>query len=332
MAKSGAVSERSDAEAPGVVTVGIDVAKATLDVWVSGEAQGWTVQNDEAGIATLIEQLQRRPVRLVVLEAMGGYEYAAVVALSVAKLAVAVVNPRQARDFARATGQLAKTDRIDARVLARFGAAIDPAARPLPSEETRELDQLVTRRRQVRDMLQAEKNRRDHARGTVKSRVQAHIDWLTDELSTVEDELRTRIEASPLWRAKEDLLRSVPGVGPTTAFTLLAELPELGTLTGREIAALVGVAPFARDSGTLRGKRVTWGGRTSVRTCLYMAAVSASRHNPLLNAFYQRLLAAGKAKKLAIIACLRKLLVILNAIVASGTPWDPNFAHIPENP
>jgi transposase len=331
MAKARVTRESEDAEASGAVTVGIDVAKATLDVWVSGEAQGWTIPNDEVGIAKLTEQLQSRPVRLVVLEPTGGYEYAAVVALSVAGLTVAVVNPRQARDFARATGQLAKTDRIDARVLARFGAAIDPAARPLPSEETRELDQLVTRRRQVRDMLQAEKNRRDHARGTVKRRVQAHIAWLTDELSTVEDELRTRIEASPLWRAKEDLLRSVPGVGPTTAFTLLAELPELGTLTGREIAALVGVAPFARDSGTLRGKRVTWGGRTSVRTCLYMAAVTASRHNPPLKAFYQRLLAAGKAKKLAVIACLRKLLVILNAIVASGTPWDPNFAQNPEN-
>lgn len=315
----------------GAVTVGIDVAKATLDVWVGGEAEGWTVPNDGAGIVGLIERLRGCAVRLVVLEPTGGYEYAAVVALSLAGLAVAVVNPRQARDFARATGQLAKTDRIDARVLAQFGAAINPAARPLPSEETRELDQLVTRRRQVRDMLQAEKNRRDHARGAVKGRVQAHIDWLAGEVAAIEDELRTRIEASPLWRAREDLLRSVPGVGPTTAFTLLAELPELGTLTGREVAALVGVAPFARDSGTLRGKRATWGGRAAVRTCLYMAAVSASRHNPPLRAFYQRLLAAGKAKKLAVIACLRKLLVILNAMVASGKPWNPSFAQLPEN-
>jgi len=329
--KTKPVQSEGEGEVSGAVTVGIDVAKATLDVWVSGEAKGWTVPNDESGIAKLIEQLQSRSVRLVVLEPTGGYEYAVVVALTVAKLVVAVVNPRQARDFARATGQLAKTDRIDARVLAWFGTAIDPEARPLPSEETRELDHLVTRRRQVRDMLQAEKNRRDHARGTVKGRVQAHIDWLASELTTVEDELRTRIEASPLWRAKEDLLRSAPGVGPTVAFTLLAELPELGSLTGRQISALVGVAPFARDSGTLRGKRVIWGGRASVRTALYMAAVSASCHNPPLKAFYQRLLAAGKARKLALIACLRKLLVILNAMVASGTPWDPNFAHIPEN-
>jgi transposase len=331
MARARGAREGGEAEARGAVTVGIDVAKATLDVWVSGEAQGWTVANDEAGIAKLTEQLQSRPVRLVVLEPTGGYEYAAVVALSVAKLAVAVVNPRQARDFARATGQLAKTDRIDARVLARFGAAIDPAARPLPSEETRELDQLVTRRRQVCAMLQAEKNRRDHARGTVKGRVQAHIDWLAGELTTVEEELRRRIEASPVWCAKEDLLRSVPGVGPTTAFTLLAELPELGTLSKREIAALVGVAPFARDSGTMRGKRMIWGGRASVRTCLYMAALTASRHNPLLTAFYDRLRAAGKDTKLALIAVVRKLLVILNAMVASGTPWDPTFAHIPQN-
>lgn len=331
MAKSGAVRRGVEDDVPGAVTVGIDVAKATLDVWATGEARGWTVRNDEVGLAELTQQLQSRSVRLVVLEATGGYEYAAVVALSVAGMAVAVVNPRQARDFARATGQLAKTDRIDARVLARFGAAIEPEARPLPSEETRELDHLVTRRRQVRDMLQAEKNRRDLARGTVKGHIEAHIAWLEDQVATVEKELRTRIEASPLWRAKEDLLRSVPGVGPTVAFTLLAELPELGTLTGREISALVGVAPFAKDSGTLRGKRVIWGGRASVRTALYMAAVSASCHNPLLKAFYQRLLAAGKAKKLALIACLRKLLVILNAMVASGSPWNPNFAQIPEN-
>jgi transposase len=331
MAKARAARGGVDDEAAGPVTVGIDVAKATLDVWVTGEAGGWTVRNDEVGLAELTQQLQSRPVRLVVLEATGGYEYAAVVALSVAGMAVAVVNPRQARDFARATGQLAKTDRIDAQVLARFGRAIEPEARPLPSEETRELDHLVTRRRQVRDMLQAEKNRRDLARGTVKGQIEAHIVWLEDQFATVEQELRTRIEASPLWCAKEDLLRSVPGVGPTVAFTLLAELPELGTLTGREISALVGVAPFARDSGTLRGKRVIWGGRASVRTSLYMAAVSASCHNPPLKAFYQRLLAAGKAKKLALIACLRKLLVILNAMVASGSPWDPNFAQNPEN-
>ena len=311
------------------VTIGIDVAKATLDVWVEPAGVGWTVTNDDRGHAELVERARAHEAGLVVLEATGGYEYAAVVALSVAGLTVAVVNPRQARDFARASGRLAKTDRIDARVLARFGVALRPEARPLPSEETRELDQLVTRRRQVRDMLQAEQNRRDHARGTVRRQIQEHIDWLRQQLQAIEDDLRRRIEASPVWHAKEELLRSVPGVGPTTAFTLLAELPELGTLSKREIAALVGVAPFARDSGTLRGKRAIWGGRATVRTCLYMAAVTASRHNPPLKAFYLRLLDAGKPKKLALIAVIRKLLVTLNAIVAHRSPWDPQFAHNP---
>ena len=242
---------------------------------------------------------------------------------------MAIVKPRQVRHFARATGRLAKTDRIDAQVLARFGAAVQPAARPLPSDEVRELDALITRRRQVRDMLQAEKNRLALARGVVKRQIEAHVAWLQRQLDESETELTQRIEASPLWQAKHDLLRSVPGIGPTTAVTLLAELPELGSVSGREIAALVGVAPFARDSGSHRGKRIIWGGRTSVRTCLYMAAVSAATHNPVLKTSYQRLLAAGKAKKLAIIACLRKLLVILNAMVASGSPWDPQFASRP---
>jgi transposase len=307
-------------------TVGIDVAKATLDVWASPEERGWSVANDAGGIADLVEQLRARAVRLVVLEATGGYEYAVVAALSVAGLPTAVVNPRQVRDFARAIGRLAKTDRLDAQVLARFGDAVRPEPRSLPSEEVQALDALVTRRRQLRAMLQAERNRRDLARGAVALGIQEHVVWLERQLAALDAELRQRIEASPLWHAKADLLRSVPGIGPTTACTLLAELPELGTLSGREVAALVGVAPFARDSGTLRGTRAIWGGRTSVRTTLYMAALSASRHNPTLKAFYQRLLDAGKAKKLALIACLRKLLIILNAIVAHGTPWDPDFA------
>lgn len=311
------------------VVIGIDVAKATLDVWVAPEGVGSTVTNDAAGIAELVQQVRERGAGLVVLEATGGYEYAVVVALSAADLAVAVVNPRQVRDFARATGRLAKTDRIDAQILARFGTAIRPDARPLPSEEIRDLDALVTRRRQLGEMLQAERNRLGLARGAVAKQLRQHIIWLARQIKAVEDDLQRRIEASPVWRAKEDLLRSVPGVGPTTAFTLLAELPELGTLSGREIAALVGVAPFARDSGTHRGKRVIWGGRASVRTCLYMAALSASQHNPHLKVFYQRLLTAGKPKKLALTACIRKLVVILNAMVAQSTPWDP---HITPNP
>ena len=311
------------------VTIGIDVAKATLDVWAAPEGVGWSVPNDAAGIAGLVEQVRARAASVVVVEATGGYEYAAVAALSLAGLPVAVVNPRQVRDFARATGRLAKTDRIDAQVLARFGAAVRPEPRPLPSEEVRALDALVTRRRQVRDMLQAERNRRDLAREPVAQGIREHVAWLERQLAALDDDLRRLIEASPVWHAKADLLRSVPGIGPTTAFTLLAELPELGSLSGRELAALVGVAPFARDSGTLRGKRAIWGGRAPVRTVLYMATLSASRHNPSLKAFYRRLLDAGKAKKLALIACLRKLLVILNAMVAHGTPWDPELAPIP---
>jgi transposase len=313
----------------GEVTIGIDVAKATLDVWVESEGTGWTVGNDAAGIAALIERVQARAVRLVVLEATGGYEYAAVAALSLAGQPVAVVNPRQVRDFARATGRLAKTDRIDAQVLARFGVAIRPEPRSLPSVEVQELDAAVTRRRQLLEMLQMERNRRATARGKVARQIEQHIAWLERQVAAIDTELRRLVEASPVWRAKEDLLRSVKGIGEATAFTLLAELPELGTLSGRQIAALVGVAPFARDSGTLRGKRVIWGGRASVRSVLYMAALSASQHNPVIRAVYQRLLAAGKPPQLALIACLRKLLVILNAMVAHGTPWDPHIAINP---
>jgi transposase len=325
MAKRRAAPGPAGEGASGGVTVGIDVAKARLDVWVAGEEAGWAVPNDAAGIATLVERVQARPVSVVVLEATGGYEYAAVAALSVAGQPVAVVNPRQVRDFARAIGRLAKTDRIDAQVLARFGAVVRPEPRPLPSAEVQELDALVTRRRQLLEMLQAERNRSKQARGKMVRQIREHITWLERQLGRIEAELRAAVEASPVWRAKEDLLRSVPGVGPQTAFTLLAELPELGSLSGRQVAALVGVAPFARDSGTLRGKRAIWGGRASVRTALYMAALVAARHNPYLNAYYRRLLAAGKAKKLALIACLRKLLVILNAMVAHGTPWNPDL-------
>ena len=311
------------------VTVGVDVAKATLDVWVEPAGEGWAVPNDAAGIAELTEQLRARAATLVVVEATGGYEYAAVAALSAAGQAVAVVNPRQVREFARALGRRAKTDRLDAQVLARFGATLRPEPRPLPSEEVRELDALVTRRRQLLDMLQAERNRRGLARGAVARQIQEHVAWLERQVAAVDGDLRRLAEASPVWRAKEDLLRSVPGVGPTTAFTLLAELPELGALSGRQVAALVGVAPFARDSGTLHGKRAIWGGRAPVRTTLYMATLSATRHNPRLRVAYRRLLDAGKPPKVALVACLRKLLVILNAMVASATPWEPELAQTP---
>jgi transposase len=310
------------------VTIGVDVAQATLEVRVEPAGTGWTVPNDATGIATLVEQLRTQAVSLVVLEATGGCEYAAVAGLSLTGLPVAVVNPRQVRDFARATGQLAKTDRIDARVLAQFAAAIRPEPRPLPTAEVQEVDATVTRRRQLLEMLQAERNRHRTARGQVARQIQQHIIWLERQVATVDDDLRRLIEASPLWRAKEDLLRSVPGIGPTTACTLLAELPELGTLSGRQIAALVGVAPFARDSGTLRGKRAMWGGRASVRTVLYLATLVAIRHTPRLKAVYRRLRDAGKQPKLALIACERKLVVMLTAMVAHGTPWHPDLVEI----
>ena len=308
-------------------SIGIDVAKATLDVWSESAGAGWTVANTSVGIGELVERLGKQVVARIVVEATGGYEYAVVAALSLAGHPVAVVNPRQVRDFAKATGQLAKTDRLDAQVLARFGAAIRPEPRALPSAAVQELDAVVTRRRQVLDMLQAERNRHPLARGKVARQIQQHITWLERQLGGLDDELKRLIEASPVWRAKENLLRSVPGIGPVATATLLAELPELGTLSGRQIAALVGVAPFARDSGTLRGTRAIWGGRASVRCVLYMATLSAIRWNPPIAATYRRLRDAGKLPKVALIACERKLLVILNAIVAHATPWEPNFAQ-----
>jgi transposase len=310
-------------------SIGIDVAKATLEVWSEPDGAGWTVANDPFGIGELVGRLRERAVARIVVEATGGYEYAVVAALSLAGHPVAVVNPRQVRDFAKATGQLAKTDRLDARVLAHFGAAIRPEPRALPSAAVRELDAVVTRRRQVLEMLQAERNRHPLARGKVARQIQQHIAWLERQLGGLDDELRRLIEASPVWRAKENLLRSVPGIGPVATATLLAELPELGTLSGRQIAALVGVAPFARDSGTLRGTRTIRGGRASVRCVLYMATLSAVRWNPPLAATYRRLLDAGKLPKVALIACERKLLVLLNALVAHGTPWEPDFARNP---
>jgi len=310
-------------------SIGIDVAKATLEVWSEPDGAGWTAANDPVGIGELVGRLRGRAVARIVVEATGGYEYAVVAALSLAGHAVAVVNPRQVRDFAKAIGRLAKTDRLDAQVLAHFGAAIRPEPRALPSAAVRELDAVVTRRRQVLEMLQAERDRHPLARGKVARQIQQHIAWLERQLTGLDDELRRLIEASPVWRAKEDLLRSVPGIGPVTTATLLAALPELGTLSRHQIAALVGVAPFARDSGTLRGTRAIWGGRTSVRCVLYMATLSAVRWNRAISATYHRLLDAGKLPKVALIACERKLLVILNAIVAHGTPWQPDFAQNP---
>ena len=275
-------------------------------------------------------RLQALTPALVVLEATGGLELELVGALAAAALPVVVVNPRQVRDFARATGRLAKTDALDAAVLAHFGEAVRPPLRALRDAESLALKALLGRRQQLVTMLVAERNRRGAAVAAVRPRIEAHIAWLEQERSELEDELRQTLQRSPVWRERDQLLRSVPGVGEQLSLTLLAELPELGRLNRRAIAALVGVAPFNRDSGRMRGRRTIWGGRARVRAMLYMGALSASRHNPVIRDCYQRLLAAGKPKKVALTACMRKLLVILNAMLKHHTPWrdlSPNSAH-----
>lgn len=302
--------------------IGIDVAKTRLDVAVRPTDQQWQVTYTEKGIQELVEQITELHPTLVLLEASGGLELPMVAALAVANLPVVVVNPRQVRDFARATGKLAKTDALDAQVLAHFAEAIRPPPRSLPDTETQSLTALVARRNQVMSMLVAEKNRLRTSRPPVNQRIQLHIDWLEQELDEIDRDLKEMLRNSPVWREKENLLRTVPGVGPQLAISILAYLPELGTLNRKRIAALVGVAPFNRDSGALRGKRAVWGGRSRIRAALYMAALVASRHNPVISAFYQRLLAAGKAKKVALTACMRKLLVILNAMLKHHSSWQ----------
>jgi transposase len=314
------------------VYAGVDVSKDQLDVCVRrGEAQrhhddAFVVSHDDAGIDTLVSRLvEERPV-LVILEATGGFERAVVGALAAEGLPVAVVNPRQARDFARATGRLAKTDALDAEVLARFAEAIRPAPKPLPDEEIRALQGIVARRRQLVGMLTAENNRLPTAPKPVTKRISAHVRWLEKELSRTDGDLDKAIKESPALAENEALLRSVPGVGSVLARTLLAEVPELGTLTHKRVAALVGVAPLNRDSGTFRGSRAVWGGRADVRAALYMGALVAARRNPAIREFYERLLAAGKPKKVALVACMRKLLSILNAVLKHRTPWrSPHY-------
>lgn len=306
--------------------IGIDVSKGTLDIASLPDAESWVVTNEDRGLADLVPRLMALQPTLVVLEATGGFESAAVAALAKHGLPVVVVNPRQVRDFAKSIGRLAKTDAIDAGVLALFGQRIRPMVRPLPDEAAQLLDALLTRRRQLLEMLVAEKNRLGFARGPVQRDITTHIRWLEKRLADVDRDLTEAIAASPLYRAQEDLLRTVPGVGPVTARTLLGKLPELGRLSRREIAALVGVAPLNRDSGKLRGKRLVWGGRAPVRAALYMAALVGVKHNPILRAFFTRLRAAGKLFKVAITACMRKLLTILNAMVHHQLPWQPKKA------
>jgi len=306
--------------------IGIDVAKATLDIASLPDGESWTVTNDDDGIHELAPRLVALAPTLIVLEATGGFESAVAAALAKLGLPVVIVNPRQVRDFAKALGRLAKTDALDATILAEFGQKVRPAPRALPDEAAQLLDALLTRRRQLIEMLTAEKNRLGFARGPVQRDITQHIRWLEKRLADVDGELHDAVTASPLWQAKDDLLRSVPGVGRVTSVTLLAELPELGRLSRREIASLVGVAPLNRDSGALRGKRLVWGGRAPVRAALYMAALVGLRWNPVLRTFYDRLRAAGKPFKVAATACMRKLLTILNAMVRQQRRWEPRMA------
>ena len=303
--------------------VGIDVSKSHLDVFAPGPG-AFRVEYTDAGLAGLLDRLSGHEVKLVVMEATGKLEAVCAATLARNNIPVAVVNPRQVRDFARASGRLAKTDRIDAEVISRFGEALQPEAREVRSEDEVRFDELLTRRRQVVAMITTEKNRLGTVSDRkVRRRITAHIRWLERELKDVDREMSDAIEASPLWRVKDALLRSVPGIGEVTSRVLIAELPELGDLNRKEIASLVGVAPVNRDSGTMRGRRTIFGGRAVVRSALYMAVLSATKHNPDLKRFYQRMLAAGKPTKVALTATMRKLIVLLNSVVARGTKWQP---------
>jgi transposase len=303
------------------VYVGIDISKTSVDVDSYPAAQPTCFTNDEPGRTAAASYLRGLQPALIVVEATGGLEAPLVGQLATAGLSVAVVNPRQARDFAKAIGVLAKTDRVDAQILARFGKAVQPAVRPLKPEETLALEAILTRRRQIIEMITAESNRLSSAAPRIAKQIRQHIAWLEKRLDEADQDLDDMLRQSPVWQHKAQLMTSVPGVGRVTAVTLLAELPELGALPRREISALVGVCPYSRDSGKYRGRRTIWGGRAAVRAALYMAAVVASRHNPVIRAFYEKLVAAGKLKKVALVACMRKLLVILNAMLKHDTPW-----------
>lgn len=304
------------------IFVGIDIAKAKLDLAVRPAGQSWTVSHDAKGIEETINRLQTLQPELIVLEATGGLEVTLTASLASAGLPVVVVNPRHVRDFAKATGRLAKTDRLDAQIIAHFAEAVRPKPRPLPDTLTQELGALTTRRRQLIEMVTAERNRLGSAPNVVREHIKAHLTWLEKELDQIDSDLDEAVKNSPLWREKDRLLRSTPGIGPVVSKTLLAELPELGTLNRKQIAALVGIAPLNCDSGKFRGKRRVWGGRAQVRAALYMATLVATRYNPAIKVFYARLCAAGKLKKVALTACMHKLLIILNAIVRDHTVWN----------
>lgn len=310
------------------VYVGIDVSKRRLDVHLCPMGEAWSVEYDEAALKGLVVRLQALPVARVVLEATGKVQAVAVATLAAAGLPVSVVNPRQVRDFARATGRLAKTDRLDAEVIAHFAEAVKPPVGQVPDAESERLSELLARRRQLVEMLTAEKNRLGSTRdAALRKGVRSHIQWLEKALSKLDEELSGMIRQSPPWQEKDELLRSVPGIGPVASCTLIAELPELGRLTRREIALLVGVAPINRDSALRRGQRTIWGGRAPVRCALYMAALVGTQRNLVLRAHYHRLRAAGKPPKVALVACMRKLLMILNAMVRTGQTWQPQAIH-----
>lgn len=308
------------------IFVGIDVSKAWLDVAVHETEELFRVVNEENGIASLVKRLKKLKPSLIVLEPTGGLEMLVVAELSHAGLPVVVVNAKRVRDFARATGQIAKTDKLDAKVLAHFAAAIRPALRNLKSDEEEQLTALLTRRKQILDMVTVEKNRLVTVRAKMRTDIEIHIQWLSNNLKELDKEIEGFVKGSPAWKEKDDLLQSVPGVGPVTSATMLGMLPELGKLNRQQIAALVGVAPVNKDSGKKQGRRRVYGGRAEVRSVLYMAALAAKKFNPVIRKFYERLLQQGKEKKVALTACMRKLLVILNAIMRSNQPWQPQTA------
>jgi transposase len=304
------------------IFIGIDVSKDKLDTAVRPTNEFMSFSNNEDGISCLVDFVESFSPSLVVIEATGGLETAAVGMLAAKGLPVVVINPRQVRDFAKATGKLAKTDVIDAHLIARFGEAVRPELRPLKDQEAQKLAALITRRRQIIEMITAEKNRLTTAPQWTRKDIQTNIAWLQKCLKKVDNDLQNLLKKSPVWREKDKILQSAPGVGPVLSMTLLSSLPELGTLNRKEIAALVGVAPLNRDSGLFRGKRMVWGGRASIRSVLYMSATCAMRFNPAIKKFYDRLRLAGKIHKVAIIACMRKLLVILNSMIKNRTCWS----------
>ena len=307
---------------PTAIFVGIDIANADVVVACRPTETSWTAPNTAAGITATVDRVRALAPSLIVLEATGGYETPVVAALAAAGLPVVVANPRQVRDVAKATGQLAKTDRLDAQLLALFAERVHPTPRPLPDAVLQQLGALMTRRRQLLGMLTAEGNRLAHAAAPIRREITSHIRWLERRIAAADRDLDDTIHTSPVWRAQENLLRTVPGIGPVVSRTLLADLPELGQLNRKQIAALVGVAPLARDSGTFRGKRRVWGGRAPVRAVLYMGALVAARRNTVIRALYLRLIEAGKPKKVALVACMRKRLTILNAMTRTHTTWQ----------